>query len=346
MAKTLIVIAETEQGKLTLPTLECIGEGREVADRLDAEVHVLLAGYQIADLADSLGGYGADRVTVIEHEALAQFSADGWLAAMAPVLKEIDAALALAPDTGHIRSWLPRLSNRWRVPLVSGCIRVRVIADGYPEMIRVTHDGARQERLVWSVATLAGVMMVPGVRGVSAPRPGQQAEINRIEPDLDPSGFRDRTLRTLPPDPQTVDIAEAERIVAGGLGVGGPEGVEQLQRLAEQLNAALGGTRVIADRGWLAVERYIGTTGKIVAPKLYMGFGISGAGQHVAGITGSETIVAVNTDRTSPLLNMADLGVVADLNQVLPLLLAKLEQLRKNKAATAAPATTAEPVTS
>jgi electron transfer flavoprotein alpha subunit len=212
---------------------------------------------------------------------------------------------------------------------------VRVIADGYPEMIRVTHDGARHERLVWPVATLAGVMLVPGIRGVSTPRLGRQAQVKHIEPQLDPSTFRDQTLRTLPADPHTVDIAEAERIVAGGLGLGTSEGVTELERLADLLNAALGGTRVISDRGWLPVERYIGTTGKIVAPKLYLGFGISGATQHLAGITGSEHIIAVNTDRTSPLLNIADLGIVADLNEVIPVLLEKLAKLKAQRSAAA-----------
>ncbi len=335
MTKTLIIIAETENGELTLPTLECVGEGREVANSLQAQVHVLLPGYQVAGLVDTLTAHGADQVTLIEHPALAQFSADAWLAALAPVLKETDALLALAPDTGHVRAWLPKLSIRWRIPLVSRCIQVRIIADGYPEMIRVTHDGARHERLVWPVATLAGVMLVPGIRGVSTPRLGRQAQVKHIEPQLDPSSFRDQTIRTLPADPRTVDIAEAERIVAGGLGLGKPEGVTELERLADLLNAALGGTRVISDRGWLPVERYIGTTGKIVAPKLYLGFGISGATQHLAGITGSEHIVAVNTDRTSPLLNMADLGIVGDLNEVVPILLEKLAKRKAQRSAKA-----------
>jgi electron transfer flavoprotein alpha subunit len=146
----------------------------------------------------------------------------------------------------------------------------------------------------------------------------------------------------LPADPNTVDLSEAERIVSGGMGVGGPKGMEQLQQLAEQLGAALGGSRVVADRGWLANDRFIGTTGKIVAPKLYIAFGVSGAGQHVAGITGSETIIAVNTDRTSPLLNMADLGIVGDLHQLVPILLNKLTQRSPKKPKPTAVAQTAD----
>ncbi|MCP5420808.1 MAG: electron transfer flavoprotein subunit alpha/FixB family protein [Gammaproteobacteria bacterium] len=329
MNKTVLIIAETEHGELTLPTLECVEEGRELADSLNATVRVVLPGCEIAALVDTLAAHGADTVTLVEHEALAQFSADGWLSALAPVLHESSPTLVLAPDSGYIRAWLPRLSARWRVPLVSGCIQVKLIADGYPEMIRSTHNGARQERLIWPVDSMVAALLTPGVRGVGMGRPGRHAEVRRVTPELHPETFRDRTLRTLPPDPHTVDIGEAERIVSGGLGVGGPEGMQRLQRLADLLNAALGGTRVVSDRGWLAVERFIGATGKIVAPKLYLGFGISGAGQHVAGITGSETVVAVNIDRTSPLLKMADLGIVGDLHQIVPALLAKLERLQR-----------------
>jgi electron transfer flavoprotein alpha subunit len=121
-----------------------------------------------------------------------------------------------------------------------------------------------------------------------------------------------------------VDISEAERIVAGGLGVGGPEGMNLLQQLAERLGAAVGGTRVLVDRGWLPFERQIGSTGKTVAPRLYVALGISGASQHTSGMTGSKTVVVVNTDRTAPMFGLADLGVVGDMRQIVPALLKRL----------------------
>jgi electron transfer flavoprotein alpha subunit len=337
MDKTLVVIAETEHGELTPPTLECVEEGREVADGLQAKVQVMLPGYQVEPLADELVAHGADEIVIVEHEALANFSADGWLAALRPVLRKTNPTLALAPDSGHMRAWLPRLSSRWRIPLVTGCIQVKVIADGYPEMIRMTHNGARHERLVWPYATLVGAMLVPGVRGIGPPRPTRRGEIIRVTPELDPESFRDRTLRTLPADSRTVDVSEAERIVSGGFGVGGPEGMAELQQLADLLHAALGGTRVVADRGWLAHERYIGSTGKIIEPKLYMAFGVSGAVQHVAGIGDSDTIIAINTDRTAPMLKMADLGIVGDLHEILPILIRKLGELINTQTAPSEP---------
>ncbi len=335
MTKPIVVVAETGNGELTIPTLECVEEARDVADGLATGVHVFLPGYNVAPLANELAAHGADRITVVEHEALAEFSADGWLAALAPILREAKAMLTLAPDSGYGRSWLPRLSARWRIPLATSCIRARVIEDGYPEVYRISHSGKLHERQIWARGSTVIVMLAPGVRGVGPPRPNARPEISVVEPALDPATFRDRTLRTLPADPHVVDLAEAERIVSGGLGVGGQAGMAELQELADELDAALGGTRVVADRGWLAAERFIGTTGRIVTPKLYIAFGVSGATQHVAGIGGSETIIAVNTDRTSPLLKMADLGVVGDLHQIVPILISKLQQIATRKASTA-----------
>jgi electron transfer flavoprotein alpha subunit len=326
MAKSVVVVAETGFGELTQATLECVEEARDVADSLATGVHVVLPGDNVATMTGELAAHGADRVTVVEHEALAQFTADGWVAALAPVLQVAKPTLTLAPDSGYGRAWLPRLSARWRIPMSTACIRIKVTDEGYPEVFRVSHNGKLHERQIWARGTAVIVMLSPGVRGVGAARPGRHAEVELVKPVLDPSSFRDRTLRTLPPDPHDVDLTEAERIVSGGLGVGGPEGMAQLQQLADELKASLGGTRVAADRGWLAPDRFIGTTGKIVTPKLYLALGVSGAGQHVAGIGGSETVIAVNTDRTSPLLKMADLGVVGDLHEIIPLLIQKLRE--------------------
>ncbi len=327
MDKPVVVVAESEHGELTLASLECVEEGREVADRLDVKVQAVLCGSGMEPLAETLAAHGADQVTVVEHEALAQFSADGWLRALAPVLLQARPALLLAPDSGPVRAWLPRLAVRWRLPLVGCCMRISIVGDGYPEVIRHTYGGACQERLIWPYATLICAMLTPGVRGVDAPRHGRTAEVTVVRPELDPDRFRDRTLRTQPADPRTVSLNEAERIVSGGFGTGGPDGMALVKQLAEQIGAALGGTRVAADRGWLAVDRFIGSTGQIVAPKLYMAFGVSGAGQHLSGITGSEIVIAVNSDRTAPILKRADLGVVGDLHQILPILLGKLQAL-------------------
>lgn len=326
MQKTVTVIAETTRDGVSVPTLECVEEGREVADALGATLHVLLAGHRLAPLTDDLAAHGADSITLLEHEALEHFSADGWLAVLAPALQESAPLLALAPDTGHVRAWLPRLATRWQMPLVSGCLQVGVDRAGQVELTRPTHNGARHEQLICPGADTVLATLAPGVRGIGTPRRNRTAKITRHTPTIEVSNLRDRAVRTLPADPRTVDLTEAERIVSGGLGLGGPEGVEKLRTLADLLGAAVGGTRVISDRGWLEVDRFIGTTGKIIAPRLYVAFGVSGAGQHISGITSSETIILVNTDRTAPLFSIADLGIVGDLHAIVPQLIDRLQQ--------------------
>jgi len=324
--KMIIVIAETDQGALLPATLECLEEARELATTWQMPVRVLLPGAGVADLAEELAQHGADAITLVEHTALAQFSADGWLAALDPLLRDHAPALILAPDTGHIRAWLPRLAADWQVPLITGCLQIAAGAEDQIELTRPIHGGACHEQQVWPLRGTLIATLLPGVRGVAPPRPRHTAEMIHHTPDLDAARFRDSVHAILPADPQTVDLAEAERIVSGGLGLGGPEGVAMLRQLADLLSAAPGGTRVIADRGWIPTERFIGTTGKIVAPKLYMAFGVSGAGQHISGITNSETVIVVNSDRTAPLFSLADLGVVGDLHQIVPELIRQLQE--------------------
>ncbi|MFO1154209.1 MAG: electron transfer flavoprotein subunit alpha/FixB family protein [Rhodospirillales bacterium] len=326
MGAPLVVIAETGYGALTEASLECVEEARDVADGLATHVHALLCGNDIAAMADDLVAHGADQVTIVEHEALSQFTADGWLAALAPLLEAAKPIITLTPDSDYQRAWLPRLSARWRIPMTTGGIRVKITDDGYPEVFRVSHNGKLHERQIWARGTSVMVMLCPGVRGVGPGQQGKTANVTVVRPDLDPSSFRDRTYRTLPPNPQDVDLSEAERIISGGLGVGGPDGMAALQELADALKASLGGTRVVADRGWLASDRFIGITGKIVTPRLYMALGVSGAGQHLAGIGGSEMVIAINTDRTAPMLKMADLAIVGDLHQIVPILIRKLNE--------------------
>lgn len=320
----ITVIAETDQHALSVPTLECVQEACDIADVIGVPVHVLLPGHTISALAQELAAYGADRVTCIEHAALEWFSADAWLAALGPLVAQAE-HLILAPDSGHIRAWLPRLALRRAIPLISGCLQISASSSSHLELTRPVHTGARHERYIQPASSPLIATLTPGGRGVTAAHPWRTADVVHVVPELDPGAVRDRVERMIPADPRTVDLTEAERIISGGLGVGGPEGVLLLGQLAERLGAALGGTRVIADRGWIPTERFIGTTGKIVAPELYMAFGVSGAGQHISGIRASETVVVVNTDRTAPLFSIADLGIVGDLHQIVPALIDQLQ---------------------
>ncbi len=333
----IVVIAETEHGAVTRPALECVEEARDLASARDLRVRALLPGAGLEEQAAILAAHGADDVTLIEHESLARASADAWLAALEPVIRPLShrsygGLLLLAPDTSHMRAWLPRLALRLHAPLVSHCLEVR--QDG-AELVfaRPTYGGARHEHVVCPGATVICATLAPNTRGIGRGDLRRRPQVSHVHPTIDPSRLRDRPTCTIPADPRTVDLREAERIVAGGLGLGGPEGVAQLWELGTRLQAAVGGTRVISDRGWLPADRFIGTTGKIVAPKLYLALGISGASQHTSGMNSSETVIAVNLDRTAPIFGLADLGIVADVRQLIPALLERLTAERQQATA-------------
>ncbi|MEI6776709.1 MAG: electron transfer flavoprotein subunit alpha/FixB family protein [Chloroflexales bacterium] len=331
-----IVIAEADHGAVSLPSLECVEEARDVAAQSGHFVQVLLAGATLTAMAEVLAAHGADEVTLIEHEALSHGGAEHWLSLFEPVMRdavtgiEADSAgepslCILAPDSSHMRAWLPRLALRLRIPLVSHCLQVHISANRLV-FVRPTHGGNRHEQVICPGAHVVCATLAAGARGIGVADTRRRARVRRLTPDLSIETFHERRLRTLPPDPRTVDLREADRIVAGGLGVGGPAGVELLWKLGTRLEAAVGGTRVIADRGWLPTDRFIGTTGKTVTPKLYLALGISGASQHTSGMNRSETVIVVNNDRTAPLFSLADLGIVGDLHEIIPALLACLEE--------------------
>lgn len=318
MKPDIAVVVETDAGSPSAASLECVEEARDLAAAMGGRVHALVPGVVVTTTPGLLAGHGADRVLVFEHPELAAFSADLWLAALAAPLRALAPALVLAPDSGQARAWLPRLALRWGAPLVTRCLAIWPGPDGAVECTRPGFSGANHERLACPGAATILATMAAGARGLGRPDHGRRAEVERVAADLAGATARDRSTGWLPPDPRTVDISEAERVVAGGLGVGSPEGLDMLWRLADALSAAVGGTRVIADRGWLPFERQIGSTGKTVAPRLYIAAGISGASQHTTGMTGSETVVVINTDRTAPMFGLADLGLVGDLHAIVP----------------------------
>jgi electron transfer flavoprotein alpha subunit len=195
---------------------------------------------------------------------------------------------------------------------------LEAVTPGYGDKVylRVACTGSPQ------IATLR-----PGVAGVEKPKGGRTPEVIKVAPELAPDDIRTEMLDYIPGDPRQIDLVEADRIIAGGRGLGGQEGFQTLEKLADLLGAAVGGTRVAVDNRWIPFERQIGQTGKTVAPKLYIACGISGASHHILGAKDSEVIVAVNTDQKANIFKNAQLKVAADLHEVLPALIARLEKI-------------------
>jgi electron transfer flavoprotein alpha subunit len=228
------------------------------------------------------------------------FAPAAWAAALAPHLRDTDVVVLPASPDG--RDLAPRLAHALGRPLLAGAIEVtgdRAVLARWGGLVVETH------RVVGPVVTT----LVPGVRGVEAH--DGEPDVEPLALALPPSADAE-VVAVDPPDPATVDLAEARRIVAGGAGLGGPEPFVVLARIAAALGASHGATRVASDVGWAPHDRYIGTTGVAVDPDLYVAVGISGAVQHVTGLGQPDHVIAVNTDASAPMMAMADLAVVTD----------------------------------
>jgi electron transfer flavoprotein alpha subunit len=246
----------------------------------------------------------ATEVKVLE---LDDFAPGSWGVALAAHLTDVDVVVVPASPDG--RDLAPRLAHALGRPLLAGAIEVR--GDGAS---CARHGGLVIDDLVVDgpfVSTLQ-----PGVRGVlSASMPAPPVEI--IEGDASTRTADAEVIEVLAPDLATIDLSEAPRIVAGGAGLDGPSRFDQLARIASALDASVGATRVVTDRGWVGHVRQIGTTGVVVDPELYIAFGISGAVQHTSGLGTPDYIVSVNTDAHCPMMQLADLAIVCDANAVL-----------------------------
>jgi electron transfer flavoprotein alpha subunit len=298
----VIAVVCVREGLLPTGAEEAVGE---------AEGDVILVGSGCVAAAATLPASLASRVRFAE---VGDFAPGRWAAALEPVLADHDVVLLPASPDG--RDLAPRLAAELDRPLLAGAVAVA------PRVLL-----ARQGGLVTDEVSVLGpvvVTLLPGTRGVE-PRPDRSRPAPEpLDLSLDPQVRDARLLALLAPDPATMDLSEARRIVAGGAGLGGTEEFALLSKVAEALGASVGGTRVVADADLIPFERQIGTTGVMVDPDLYLAFGISGAVQHVNGLGSPDAVVAVNLDASCPMMAMADLALVTDAGALLAELAARL----------------------
>ena len=289
---------------------EIVGDAADLAEALGVPAWAVVAGADPAALALA----GAERVFVLDTP----YDAETHAAAMAAAFGTPPLAVLL-PGTANGSDLGPRLATAVGGACLLDCVWVRPAPDGLLAA-RWAHDDRTVERWHLPQGMTLVATLRPGSRGAPRPRPRPQ----HIEQLPAPTQPRSRRLRRLPPDPRSVGLAQADRIVAAGLGIGSPELLPSVQELADLLGAALGASRPLADRGWVPFERQIGTTGQQVSPRLYVAIGVSGATQHMAGVRGAETVVAINTDPACPMMARATVAAVGDAGRVLPALLGRM----------------------
>jgi len=319
----ILVFAEQRNGSLKRASLEAVSEGRRIADALGTSLSAVVVGADLPPLAEELAKYGAERVVLVESPLLSSYSSDGYSEALAAVIGDASPAVVLMPATAMGRDLAPRLAGRLGAGLAPDCVDVRV-EQGVLRARRPVYSGkafATVEFMGLAMATLR-----PNVFPL-VEKPAPSCEVVHVSPGLQELRIRARVVRTELPERKELDVAEAGKIVSGGRGLKEARNFSLIRDLAEALEAAVGASRAAVDAGWIEHSHQVGQTGKVVSPTLYVACGISGAIQHLAGMSSSKVIVAINKDPEAPIFKVCDYGIVGDLFDVLPKLTAELRRL-------------------
>lgn len=320
-ASRLLVVAEQRDGVLNRASWEAIA----AAQTLGGSVTVVIPGGRVESIAGTLAASEVAEVVALEHDALKAYTPDGFVQALAPFITDAAPDLVVAAHTYQARDFVPALAARLDRALVTDAIGARLDA-GRPVYTRqmfqgkVTADVALEGPAPHLVTFQIGAFRADAAKKGSAPAP-----VRTTAAAVDPATIRQQPEAPFREAKQAVDLSQADRIVSVGRGIKGAEHIALAQQLATALGAELAASRPICDAGWLPMERQIGSSGQTVAPKLYLALGISGAIQHVVGMKGARTVVAVNKDGDAPIFEVADYGIVGDLFEIVPAILAALK---------------------
>jgi len=310
---TIVTFAEVRDGKVRRPSLEAVSEARRLAGPLGATVQSVLIGQGVAPLAAEVASYGADRVHVFDDAELGSYATESFARALAQVITQEKPSVVLVPYTAMGKDVAPRVAARVGAGLVSDVVKLEV-KDGKLEARRPVYAGKALATVRWEgepqMATLR-----PNVFAAGAADAARKAEVRKETVD---TSARARVTAVHATVSGKLELTEAQIVVSGGRGLKGPENFHLVESLAGAMGAAVGASRAVVDAGWVDHQYQVGQTGKTVSPTLYVACGISGAIQHLAGMSSSKYIVAINRDADAPIFKVANYGVVGDLFELLP----------------------------
>src|SRR6202140_2425720 len=325
----ILVITEQRQGKWNNTSFETLVAAQQIAADTGSSISALVIGKGVANFAEDLAGKNIAEVLLVEHDLLEGYTSDGYSLALSQVIAAAKPDLVLFPHTYQVRDFAPKLAAVMGKGMIADCVGfhkegdkivfVRQMFQG-----KTAADVTFQGSAPWFASFQAGAFRSDLV----AAHPSGKAPVNSVNVELKAEQIRTKPLDLFKEAKSVVDLTQAPLIVAIGRGIKAPENIPQAQALAKALGAEIAASRPICDEGWLPMERQIGSSGQTVAPKLYLALGISGAIQHVVGMKGARTIVAVNKDQNAPIFEIADYGIVADIFEVMPAL---TEELQKAK---------------
>jgi electron transfer flavoprotein alpha subunit len=324
IATSVLAVLEQRDGQWHRMSFETLAAAQQIARELGTTVSAAVLGHNVGALAKELAATDVATVYAFEHELLKDYTPDAYTGVLAAHIDLFHPSLVLFPHTYQVRDFLPKLATRLDRVAVTGVVSHRV-ENGALTLVRQLFQGKVNADVRFAgeaphLASLqAGAYRADRVEKGTAP-------IEVMRPSLAPGDIRTRPLEPFRAAGHTVDLGAAERIVSVGRGIREADNIALVEKLAQAMGAELAASRPICDAGWLPMERQVGSSGQTVAPKLYVAIGISGAIQHLVGMKGARTVVAINKDPDAPIFDAADYGIVGDLFQVVP---AMIEALKK-----------------
>ena len=322
--RDIYCLAEHRRGELRAVSLEVLSKARQLAEGLSAGVVAVLLGNQVGEFAKKLALH-ADRVVVVEDDRLREFNQAEYQSVLCPIIKEHAPLAVMMGHTAFGMDIAPSLAVECNLPFAPDCVDV-IVTDGRLQAVRQMYGGKVNALVSFPFSEGCVLTLRPGIFTIRDEKDAGQ--ILNVKP-ADALQQDKRFLGYVDPDVGDVDICQAKTLVAVGRGIKKKENLALVQALADVMGGTVACSRPVVDSEWLSKDRQVGQSGKTVKPRLYLAAGISGAFQHVTGMRGSETIVAINKDANAPIMGVADYAIVDDLFKVLPALTAKIREMKQ-----------------
>ncbi len=325
--KGVLVLGEVVEGKLAPISLELLGGGKKLASDLGEEVSIILIGDEVGKFSSEAIFFGADKVYMVESPLLKDYQIDSYTSAIEKVVQEVSPRILLMGQTFTGRELAPKLAFRLGVGVSTDCTELSIDPDTKELMGTRSVYGGNARAIFQTlgqpqIATVRMKAMSPLEKDE-----GRKGEVKTIDAGITEDVIRTKVLERGKEEIEGVKLEDADVVVSGGRGMGGPEGFKELQDLAGILKAAVGASRPPCDNSWVPSTWQVGLTGKIISPTLYIAVALSGSSQHMAGCSGSKTIVAINKDPEANIFKEATVGVVGDWKQIIPPFTKKIKEL-------------------
>lgn len=323
------VFAEQREGQLQKVSLELLGEGRKIADKLGSKLTALLIGSKVQNLVEDLSRHGADEVLVVDAPELEHYTTDGYTKAICELANAKKPNIIFIGATFIGRDLGPRVAARLETGLTADCTSLDVdVESGDLLATRPAFGGNLMATIVCPDHRPQMATVRPGVFE-KLPLGENDATVENVEIKFNSNDIRTKIVEIIKEHKDIVDISEANVLVAGGRGIGSEENFKMLKELAEVMNGSIAASRAAVEKGWVDKDYQVGQTGKTVRPSIYVACGISGAIQHAAGMQDSDMIIAINKDANAPIMKIADYAIVGDVNKVVPEFIAQLKAMKE-----------------